>query len=884
MNKKMQFCIVIVSQDNNLSNIKLSINNLRESGCEKNEYIVAIKKENDNEIKELCNESSIKYYEYQNLEDIYYELPKTLKFNYISFINSGDTYNTNFKKNLNNKLEKKLGNIFVCPIICNGTNYLLNRNIARGVEVDIEKNPEKIWIHLNSTFINKNLLEKVNRPNSNDLKYYIEKNLLIKLIALNGGYDIIHGIKLVSGKNLEDSPESKLENYDILWYKNIFNNIEEISEFSRNKYGNILKFVQYTNMYLIKNIINENVNAKNKHILIDEKLNEFYESVKKVLEDIDDEVIMKTLGNKLVNFYLLRLKYDLLDKDIEYREFVSRIHVSNNDRMIFNASDTKIKILLMDYIDGKLVITATYPFPFDEKKLKIYAKYLDKKVYVQKNDLYSEYKSFGKELYRNYTFDIKIPLELNNQKKYIKFFLESDKSTVELDINFNKPLSRLSNLKYAYWNCGKFTLNYRQKGILVMKNGKLRYLKRELRYIISLLQSKNKDAKKAGGLRILYHLTKPFYRKEIWLFEDKIYKGGDNGEYLYTYASKQKDGIKKYYILKKDCIDAKRFKEEHKKYVDYETLRHKLLFLNSDIVFTTHNSATKHHGFYENTERYFRDLYNSSNACIQHGLSVQYIPHLTNRINDNLKCFFLASPVEKKNMDNKEYAYKGYEDILKLTGSPRYDGLRNNDKKQILITPTWRNYLAVPTVKIEDARMKNNNFKKSEYYKIYNNIINDKKLIDVAKKYGYKIIYLLHPCTSPQIGDFDKNEFVELIAATDDLNYEKILTESSLMVTDYSGVQFDFAYMYKPIIYFHPDELPPSYEEGEYKYETMALGEIVKTNDELVDLLCEYMKDKCRIKDEYKKRVDGFFKYHDYNNCKRIYDEIMEFRKKEGIG
>ena len=155
-------------------------------------------------------------------------------------------------------------------------------------------------------------------------------------------------------------------------------------------------------------------------------------------------------------------------------------------------------------------------------------------------------------------------------------------------------------------------------------------------------------------------------------------------------------------------------------------------------------------------------------------------------------------------------------------------------------------------------------------------MINNKNLIQKAKKCGYKIIYLLHPCTSSQINDYDKNDYVELIAATDNLNYEKILTESSLMVTDYSGVQFDFAYMYKPIIYFHPKELPPSYEEGEYKYETMALGEIVNNSEQLVDLICEYMDNECKIKNEYKNRIDKFFKYHDYNNCERVYNEIMK--------
>ena len=898
--EESKLCIVVISEDNNLQKIESTVNNLKANGCLETEYVIAINKENeqneeningsqDNEdiedgednltAKEFCELNGIKYYEYENLEDIYYELPKTLEFDYISFINSGDIYTNNFKEKIKRHLRNETENIFICPIMYKKQKYILNENIAKGKKVDIEKSPQRIWIHLNSSFISKAILEKIEKPEGKNLKYYIDKNLLMKLILLNGNYKIIRNVNLKSDTLLEDAPESKMEDYDILWYKNLSNNAKDVFEFSIKEYGSVLKYAQYVVMYLIKNMINENVNMKNKHILVGKDLDAFYEDIRQVLQNVDNTIMMKTFGNKRVNYNLLKLKCDLLDKDIEYREFEHRIYVANKSDIIFNSVDTKIKILLMDYIDGNLVITSTYPFPFDERRLKIYAEYADEKIYAEKNHLYSEYKVFGKKVYENYAFDIKIPLKSSSQKRYIKFFVETDKSNVRLDINFNKPLSRLSNLKYAYWNCGKFTLNYRKKSILVMQYSKLRHIKREYKYIKSLLHSKKKRVQRAGKLRIIYHLTKPFYKKEIWLFEDKIYKGGDNGEYLYNYASKQEDGIKKYYILKDGCIDAERFKKEHKKYVTYKSLRHKLLFLNSNVIFTTHNSVSKHHGFDENIEKYFRDLYNSENVCIQHGLSVQYIPHLTNRINDNLKSFFLASPVEKKNMENEEYAYKGHEEILKITGSPRYDGLINNDKRQILITPTWRNYLAVPAVKIENARRKNNNFKKSDYFRIYNELINNQKLIDTARRCGYKLIYLLHPCTSPQIDDYDKNESVELISATEDLDYEKILTESSLMVTDYSGVQFDFAYMYKPIIYFHPNELPPSYEEGEYKYETMALGEITKTIKETIDLLCEYMENECKIKDEYKERIDKFFKYHDHNNCKRIYDEVIKSRK-----
>jgi CDP-glycerol glycerophosphotransferase (TagB/SpsB family) len=98
------------------------------------------------------------------------------------------------------------------------------------------------------------------------------------------------------------------------------------------------------------------------------------------------------------------------------------------------------------------------------------------------------------------------------------------------------------------------------------------------------------------------------------------------------------------------------------------------------------------------------------------------------------------------------------------------------------------------------------------------------------------------------------------------------------MVTDYSGVQFDFAYMRKPILYYHPNELPPHYDEStEYCYERDAFGPIIDNYEELVDQLCDYMKKHCRMKKEYVERADRFFGYKDFGNCERIYHAIVEW-------
>ncbi|MCD7808451.1 MAG: CDP-glycerol glycerophosphotransferase family protein, partial [Erysipelotrichaceae bacterium] len=380
-------------------------------------------------------------------------------------------------------------------------------------------------------------------------------------------------------------------------------------------------------------------------------------------------------------------------------------------------------------------------------------------------------------------------------------------------------------------------------------------------------------------LLIFYWLILPIYgNKEIWLMYDKLYKGGDNGEYFFRYCMDKNDGYQDYYILNKTAAGFESLSKDYgKNVVEFNSLKNKILTLHATRIFSTHANVYRYCGISKSFLPYVKDLLNSENYCLQHGLTIQKIAQYQNRLEDNLKLYFCSSKYEIENLRHPVY---GFEDNqLLLTGSPRYDGLKNNDQKQILITPTWRRNIVITGNKFGTSKDYNDQFKNTVYFDIYDSLINDKKLIDTAKEQGYKIVYLLHPVMSSQINDFHIQDGVEIVAATSDMSYEKILTESSLMVTDYSGVQFDFAYQKKPILYYHPDRLPPQYDESCFKYDTMGFGPILESHTEIVDSLCEYMKNQCQMKEEYITRVDEFFAYSDFNNSERIYENVIELIK-----
>lgn len=402
-----------------------------------------------------------------------------------------------------------------------------------------------------------------------------------------------------------------------------------------------------------------------------------------------------------------------------------------------------------------------------------------------------------------------------------------------------------------------------------------------MRIFLQLLESNKKRTFLVFLGRLAYWVTKPYFRnKKIWMFYDKIYKGGDSSEYLFKYASKQNDGIRKYYLIDKHVPDYKRLKKEGYKPLIRNSVMHKLVFFNANMMIVSNSTVFAFNDFPLYLSTYIRDIVDFHVVCVQHGLSVQKIAIAQNRLRDNTRLYYCASPYEIKNLSHPVYDYADY-DALRLTGVPRYDGLVNNDQRQILLSPTWRMQSAMLVSRNEGVqRDYNDHFKESSYYKVFNSLINDERLLSAAKKYGYRIAYVLHPIVASQADDFDKNDYVDIIPSTGDMSYEKMFCESSLMVTDYSGVQFDFAYMRKPLVYLHHNDIPQHYEEGTYHYDTMAFGEIVHTNDELIDLLVEYMKNDCRMKEVYRKRADDFFAFSDHNNCQRIYDDMIKYQEK----
>jgi len=272
---------------------------------------------------------------------------------------------------------------------------------------------------------------------------------------------------------------------------------------------------------------------------------------------------------------------------------------------------------------------------------------------------------------------------------------------------------------------------------------------------------------------------------------------------------------------------------------------------------------------------YYRDLYNADFIFLQHGIIKDDLSVWLNCYEKNMKIFVTSADNEYKSVINGDYGFK--EDIVKLTGLPRYDNLYDEKQKIITIMPTWRLSLASFTQK-DGLRPYSFSYKKSEYFKFYNNLINDKQLLEVMEKYGYIGIFVVHPSHVENYIDYENNNYFKI--ENDYADYQKIFREASLLITDYSSVAFDFAYLRKPVIYtqFDKEEFFKShlYTEGYFDYEKDGFGPVVYKYEDTVNEIIKYIENNCELNNKYQKRIDKFYKFNDRNNCKRVYEEIRK--------
>ncbi|EDP4189691.1 capsular biosynthesis protein, partial [Campylobacter jejuni] len=283
----------------------------------------------------------------------------------------------------------------------------------------------------------------------------------------------------------------------------------------------------------------------------------------------------------------------------------------------------------------------------------------------------------------------------------------------------------------------------------------------------------------------------------LWIFADMASRADDNAEHLYRYVMNNHPKQKIVFTLRKDSCDYLRLKKEGFNLVDPRSLHFKYLLYKASKVISSHIDKYIFNAFGGDT------LKTKDFVFLQHGVTKDDISSWVNK--RKIDIFITSTKAEYNSIAGDFNHYKFSTKEVVLTGLARWDALIKNNvlnTKQILIMPTWREYLSGKIQKY-GVRTKNPDFTKSLYFQKWQEFLCSKKLENLAKKYGYGVVFIPHPQVRIYLDDFNLPSYIITSYKT---SMQELFCKSSLMITDYSSVAFEMAILNKPVLYYQFDK------------------------------------------------------------------------------
>ena len=360
----------------------------------------------------------------------------------------------------------------------------------------------------------------------------------------------------------------------------------------------------------------------------------------------------------------------------------------------------------------------------------------------------------------------------------------------------------------------------------------------------------------------------------FWLICEDRYEARDNGYWLFRYIRENHPEQKVAYAIDKSSPDYSKVAKLGK-IVPYGGWRHWFWYLVAEKNISSQKGGKPNAAACYLLEITLKIL-PTKRYFLQHGVIINDLKWLYHDV-----CrfrLFVCSAQPEWDYVSRNFGYP--EGRVQLLGLARFDQLHELevDRNLILVMPTWREWLARP-VKANQNLDDLEHFENTEYCIRWNEFLNDPKLVQVLKHYGKRMIFYPHRNMQKYLSYFHSGADLIQIADRNDYDIQDLLKRAGLLITDYSSVFFDFAYMKKPVLFYQFDEekfRDNQYQIGYFDYRDEFLGKCSFSLHELLLQIEEQCKRNFSVTEAENDLIETFFPLRDQNNCERNYRAILE--------
>ncbi len=660
-------------------------------------------------------------------------------------------------------------------------------------------------------------------------------------------------------------------------------------EMSKQKYGCVIPYIQnvlaYDMGWRLGRELPDDLLDDDEKIQYQAMLHELYSYVddsfilnSKVHKSAVRKMTAKTIKDNSESFYA-DMTLNAEEQALYYKDIKMFAFAGNNAALTVNVAKIENNVLFIEGLVSKWIMNSTV----HSKKLMLAVGAEELEPEILEYPFKTENTFFGTQT-ACYCFRASVQLEgkfTDTRNITVKPVLYFDGTPCELSISYGKFVATYNSFIFACTFFKPYFIKCYRTHIRVAKpvSSALSRAVNEAKCLAWLLLRKHR---RAFLTRLIYIFLGVFLKggKKIWLISDRSDKANDNGEAFFKYVCKNADPkIKPIFVIGKDSDDAARLRQ-FGKVIHFEDMLYPYYFLAADKVISSSGGEYAINPFGAVNRRYLTDLMRFDYVFLQHGIIMNDLSSWLQKFNKNISMFVTSTEKERNSIIDYSYFYNG--DEVRLTGLARYDELDNKTEKLIVVIPTWRRSIK-ESYDSETRSVYFDGFKDTDYFKFYNSLINNQRLLEAMRAKGYKGVFCLHPIHKEQYIDFQANDVFEVNHGF--VNYKDIFSRGALLVTDYSSVAFDFSYLRKPIIYAQFDKEDffsgQIFDEGYFSYTRDGMGPVCADLESTVDEMISLIGNDCALAPEYAEKVEKFFAYGDKENCKRIYDAILDIDKRK---
>jgi len=738
------------------------------------------------------------------------------------------------------------------------------------VIVDLEESPQNYILSSAATFYKANLFNNLRFTSdlviAEDLFFNCQIYLENNIFGIISSDEAVYNYRIrPNNTSLTGTNKYNAETF-IYVIEYLYSNFKRILTEKNMDMPDFLKYILIGEMVKKQKALNK---------LSGDSLKKYHSICKDILQDIEPKRIRKFyMQNHMMKVALYTLKNNWESQSIEYKIKDNRLYANGHKIgiptvfpiILSKVEVKKNKICIEGVYNDIIPVNKNTIMRFKDSNLKIYSMKLE-----ENDNKFYESKYLGILFNKAYKVRCELPLQNGVYKPYIKI------AGMDIKMEFKNFLK--FNIYEDYVGDNEPYKLFKEKKEINIDNSSIE---------VKNANSLSKKMYKIDRDKYIERMYPEFenYRKyasktkKYILINDRPMVANDNGQALFEYICKHKKetAMSTYFVISKNSPAYNKLKKIGN-VVDIGSKKHKKLFLNAKLIISSH--ANFYNPFTEEETKMYKDVLDYKLVFLQHGVIMNDVHKPINKPKAGIDMFVTSTEKEREEILTPKYMYNN-EDVV-LTGLPRFDKLTDKREKLIVISPTWRTFLSGP-INNEGFHDPIEGFENSEYYEKWSNVLENKDVLNKCKEEGYKILFVLHPGFRNYYRFFDKfnNDIVE-VKHSEDVIYSQLFSKLSLLVTDYSSILFDVAYLKKPTIFYQFDKdmyFAKHYKPGYFSYEKDGFGEVITDDKKIIDKILYYFDNEFKLEDKYINNIENTFKYIDKNNSKRVFDNMLKLLKK----